>query len=198
MFLLDDNRLYRMTDPPPPPPPKAKPKAKSKKSKAARGSKRRKVSTPPPEETVEDEKPESKGADEAEDDGLGGSKWECLCITLEDYQAYMSQIRRSKDSDEKDLYQSLEEDVLPIIQQQAEERAKKEARRQKEAENLLKLATAKRSSRISSRVEKQKEAEAAAEAERKRLADIAMAQAEEEKLHRLEEVCISRLYTCRC
>jgi hypothetical protein len=190
LYVLDDNRLYRRTDPPPPPS-KAKSKTKPKKSKNTRTSKRRKLSTPQPDVTVEDEEEtEIKDTDEAEDDGLGGAKWECLCITLEDFQAYMSQIRRSKDADEKDLYRSLEEDVLPVIHQQAEERAKKEARRMKEAENLLKLATAKRSSRISSRVEKQKEIEAAAEAERKRQAELAMAKAEQEKQLKLEEVSI--------
>jgi uncharacterized membrane-anchored protein len=129
-----------------------------------------------------------------EDDGLGGAKWECLCVTLEEYQAYMDSIRRSKDPDERDLYQNLESDVMPIIERQAEERAKKEARRMKELEVQMKLATAKRSSRISSRVEKQREAEAAAEAERKRLADIAMAKAEQEKQQKLEKVSSAVFY----
>jgi hypothetical protein len=196
-YVLDDNRLYRRTEPPPPPPPKkAKSKAKSKKSRGTRASKRRKTSTPPPEEDAEeDEEAQIEDAAVLEDDGFGGATWECVCITLEDYQAFLSSIRRSKHEDEKTLYQNIEEDVLPVIEQQAEERAKKEARRLKEQENLLKLATAKRSSRISSRLEKQKEEEAAAEAERKRLADIAMAKAEQEKQRKFEQDRDSRRMT---
>lgn len=193
IYVLDDNRLYRQTDPPPPPAPKAKSKAKSKKSKSTRSSKRRKTSTPQPEvEVDEDEEPDTKATIEPEDDGLGGAKWECICITLEEYQEYLNPLRKSKDPNEKVLYRSILENILPLIERQAEERAKKEARRLKEQENLLKLATAKRSSRISARVEKQKENEAAEEAERKRLADLAMAQAEEDKLRKMEEV--SRCY----
>lgn len=190
LYILDDNRLYRQTDPPPPaPPPKPKAKAKSKKSRGTRSSKRRKTATPDPEDAVNDEEgTEPQPTEEAEDDGLGGAKWECLCITLEDFQGYMAGLRRSKDANEKVLYRSLEEDVLPEIEKQAEERAKKEARRMKEQENLLKLATAKRSSRISSRLEKQKAEEEAEEAERKRLADLAMAQAEQDKQRKMEEV----------
>src|SRR4051812_24683518 len=127
LYILDDNRLYRQTDPPPPaPPPKPKAKAKSKKSRGTRSSKRRKTATPDPEEAVNDEEgTELQPTGEAEDDGLGGAKWECLCITLEDFQSYMAGLRRSKDANEKVLYRSLEEDVLPEIEKQAEERAKK-------------------------------------------------------------------------
>lgn len=147
--------------------------------------------TPEPEDAVDgDEGVEGNEPKEPEDDGLGGSKWECLCVTLEDYESYMNSIRKSKDEDEQDLYKNLETEVLPIIHQQAEERAKKEARRLKEQEVLLKLATAKRSSRISSRLEKQKEAEAAAEAERQRQVELAMAKAEQEKQQKLEQVLI--------
>ena len=81
-------------------------------------------------------------------------------------------------------------DGSPKRERQAEERAKKEARRLKEAENLLKLATAKRSSRISARLEKQKEEVEAAEAERKRQAEIAMAMAEQDKQRKMEEVSV--------
>ncbi|KAF2276258.1 uncharacterized protein EI97DRAFT_494312 [Westerdykella ornata] len=197
IYVLDDNRLYRKTDPPPPPPPsKAKSKKKSKKTRGTRSSKRRKTTTPEPEDAVDcEEEAEGDGPKEPEDDGLGGSKWECLCVTLEDYEAYMNSIRKSRDEDEQDLYKNLESEVLPIIHQQAEERAKKEARRLKEQEVLLKLATAKRSSRISSRLEKQKEAEAAAEAERQRQADLAMARAEQEKQRMLEQERDSRRMT---
>lgn len=130
-----------------------------------------------------------------EDDGLGGMKWECMCVTLEDYQDYMSSIRKSRDANEKALYKRIEEEILPELAKVAEEQAKKEARRMKELEVLQKLATAKRSSRISARMEKQKEVEEAEEAERKRQAELAKARAEQDRQRKLEEVSIPSLFS---
>jgi DNA primase len=191
LFVLDDNRMYRRTDPPPPPEPqKAKAKPKSKKSRGTRASKRQKVSTPEPEEQAEDEtvaQIEQEPAED-EDNGFGGMKWECVCVTLEDYQEYMSSIRKSRDPNEKTLYKRLEEDVIPVMQGLAEEQAKKQARKMKELENMQKLAFAKRSSRISSRLEKQKEQEEVDNAERRRQEELSKAKAEQEKQKKLEEV----------
>lgn len=193
LFVLDDNRMYRRTEPAPPaPPPKAKAKAKSKpkaKSRGTRASKRQKQSSPEPEEDAEDEEAAAVQEPEVfEDDGFGGMKWECLCITLEDYRDYLSSIRKSRDPNEKTLYKRIEEDVIPIMEGLAEEQARKQARKAKELENLQKLATAKRSSRISARVEKQKEVEEAEAAERRRQEELAKAQAEASKQKKLEEV----------
>jgi hypothetical protein len=191
LFVLDDNRMYRRTDPPPPPEPqKAKAKPKSKKSRGTRASKRQKISTPEPEEPAEDETVAQveQNLEEDEDDGFGGMKWECVCVTLEDYQEYMSSIRKSRDPNEKTLYKRLEEDVLPVMQNLAEEQAKKQARKMRELENMQKLAFAKRSSRISSRLEKQKEQEEVEIAERRRQDELARAKAEQEKQKKLEHV----------
>jgi DNA primase len=185
LFVLDDNRMYRRTDPPPPPQPKkAAAKSKSKKGKGARASKRQKVSTPEPEEPIE----EKAQPDAVEDDGLGGMRWECLCVTLEDYQEYLNSIRRSRDPNEKILYKRIEEEVIPVMEGLAEEQAKKQARKQRELENLQKLATAKRSSRISSRLEKQKEQDDVVAEEQRRQAELAQAKADLEKQKYLEEV----------
>ena len=196
LFVLDDNRMYRQTDAPPPPAPqKAKSKAKSNKSKGRRASKRQKQLTPEPEEPLEDEEaPVDKPAEEA-DDGLGGKKWECICVTLEDYQEYMNSIRKSRDPNEKILYKRLQEDVIPIMENLAEEQARKQARKMRELENMQKLAMAKRSSRISSRLEKQKEIEEQEAAERKRQEELAMAKAEQERQKKLEEAHDSRRMT---
>ncbi|KAF1939553.1 hypothetical protein EJ02DRAFT_255119 [Clathrospora elynae] len=196
IFVLDDNRMYRLTDPPPPPEPtKAKPKSKSKKSKASRSSKRQKVSTPEPEEPIEDEQvPVEQTAEEA-DDGLGGKKWECVCVTLEDYQEYLSSIRKSRDPNEKILYKRLQEDVVPVLESMAEEKAKKQARKMRELENMQKLAMAKRSSRISSRLEKQKEVDEVEAIERRRREELAMAKAEHNKQKKLEDAHDSRRMT---
>ncbi|KAI4945925.1 hypothetical protein J4E91_007366 [Alternaria rosae] len=198
LFVLDDNRMYRMTDPPPPPEPtkaKSKPKAKPKKSRGSRASKRQKASTPEPEEAEEEEQANDEQQPQEIDDGLGGKKWECICVTLEDYQEYMSSIRKSRDPNEKVLYKRLQEDVMPVMEGLAEEQAKKQARKMKELENMQKLATAKRSSRISSRLEKQKEVEEAEAAERKRQEELAMAKAEQEKQKKMEEAQDSRRMT---
>ena len=195
LFVLDDNRMYRRTDPPPPAPPqkaKAKAKSKPKKSRGTRASKRQKQSTEEPEEEVGEEVAAVQEPGGVEDDGLGGMKWECLCITLEDYRDYLSSIRKSRDPNEKILYKRLEEEVIPVMEGLAEEQARKQARKAKELENLQKLATAKRSSRISARVEKQKEVEEVEAAERKRQEELAMAKAEQTKQKKLEEVNITK------
>ncbi|CAI6245617.1 unnamed protein product [Periconia digitata] len=183
LYVLDDFRMYRRTEPSQP---KPKPKSKSRKSKA----KRRKVAASDTEEPAEAED-ESK----EDDDGFGGAKWECVCITLAEYQDYMAGIRRSKDENEKNLYVRLEEEILPEMSKAVEKQARKEAQRQKELETLQKLATAKRSSRISARQEKLKESEQAEEAERRRKAELAMAQAEQEKQKHMEEAQESRRQT---
>lgn len=197
LFVLDDNRLYRQTDPPPPPEPKKpKAKAKSRKSKGSRTSKRQKLATPEPEEAADegavsgDQQPE-----EVEDDGFGGRKWECVCVTLEDYQEYMAGIRKSRDPNEKILYKRLEEEVMPVMQHLAEDQARKQARKMRDLENMQKLAMAKRSSRISSRLEKQKEHDEIEAAERRRQAELAMAKAEQEKQKQLENAHDSRRMT---
>lgn len=197
LFVLDDNRLYRRTDPPPPPEPKkAKAKPKSKTSRGTRASKRQKLSSPDPDEVAEhEEAPVDQQPEEVEDDGLGGMKWECVCVTLEDYQEYLSSIRKSRDPNEKILYKRLEEDVMPVMLGLAEEQAKKQARKMRELENMQKLAMAKRSSRISSRLEKQKELDEVEAAERKRQAELAAAKAELEKQKQLEEAHDSRRMT---
>jgi hypothetical protein len=197
LFVLDDNRMYRRTDIPPPPPPaqkaKSKAKPKSKKAKATRSSKRQKILTPEPEEIVEDEQivadqDLAHDSEQMGDDGFGSMKWECLCVTLEDYQDYMGSIRKSRDPNEKILYKRLQEEVIPVMEGLAEDQARKQARKTRELENLQKLATAKRSSRISARVEKQKEIDQVETAERRRQTELAMAQAEQVKQKKLEEV----------
>ena len=202
--MLDDNRLYRRTDPALPPlpipKPKAKPKAKSKAGKAAaRASKRRK--TTDLEEPSNDaetglaDNTQIMEEDGNEDDGFGGRKWECIAVTLAEYQSFLEGIQRSRDADEKALCTRLSEDVLPVIEKLEEDRQKKIARRQKELLNLEKLATAKRSSRIASKQDKEREEQEAAAAERKRLADLIAAKKDAERQKQMEEARESRMMT---
>lgn len=196
-FVLDDNRLYRRTDPPPPPPPAPKPKKNSKKSKAAsRASKRRKVSEPA-ESEVEPTEDDSNvaQAEEKEDDGFGGMIWECLAVTLDEFNTFLDSIQKSKDPNEKTLRKRIVDDVLPLLEKQEEARKRKQVQKERELFNLEKLATAKRSSRIAGKLEQQKHEEEAREAERKKQAELAMAKKEQEKWLKLEKERESRMMT---
>jgi hypothetical protein len=196
-IILDDNRLYRRTDPPPPPPPAPKPKKNSKKAKAAsRASKRRKLS----EATESEAEPEEEtGAEDAgaekEYDGFGGMKWECLAVSLDELNAFVASIEKSRDPNEKILKKRIIEDLLPLLEKQEEARKRKEAQKERELINMEKLATAKRSSRIAGKLELQKQEEEARDAERKRHAELAMAKKEQEKWMKLEKERESRMMT---
>ena len=206
-FVLDDNRLYRRTDEPPPPPlttpkPKSKAKkaAKKSKSRGTRSSKRRKV-----EESEDEEMEEADAEAGAQDDtmmtngdatsieddepgyGFTSKTWECIAVTLDDYQEFLSTIFRTRDPNEKQLRKRIEEDVLPIIEKRAEALRAKQLKKMRELENLSKMATAKRSSRLAGKAEKEEQERAAREAEEKKLADIRMAHEEQERQKRIED-----------
>jgi hypothetical protein len=197
-IVLDDNRLYRQTAPPPPPPPPAAPKKNSKKAKAAlRASKRRKVSEPEvsDEEVIDELVIQQKEEVPEEDDGLGGMKWECLAINLDDLNRFIASIEKSRDPNEKILRARITEQLLPLLEKQEEARKRKAAQKERELLNLEKLATAKRSSRIAGKLELQRQEEEAREAERKRQAELAMAKKEQEKWMKLEKERESRMMT---
>ncbi|KAF2770846.1 hypothetical protein EJ03DRAFT_373421 [Teratosphaeria nubilosa] len=210
-YVLDDNRLYkRSDDPPPPPTPKAKPKSKAKskkgaKSKSTRSSKRRKV------EETEDDEPEDNDVDadaNARDDttmvngggeesgyGFTSRTWSLVAITLEEYDAFLADIFRTRDPNEKQLRKRIEEEVRPIIERRAEAVKQKQLKKMREWENLQKMATAKRSGRLADKAEKEREERETREAEEKRRADLRMAHEEEERQRRIEEGHESRRLT---
>ena len=195
-IILDDNRLYRRTDPPPPPPPAPKPKKNSKKAKAAlRASKRRKVSEAAESEAEHEEAGAEDAGTEKEYDGFGGMKWECLAVSLDELSAFLASIEKSRDPNEKVLKKRIIDDLLPLLEKQEEARKRKAAQKERELINLEKLATAKRSSRIAGKLELQKQEEEAREAERKRQAELAMAKKEQEKWMKLEKERESRMMT---
>ncbi|KIN01952.1 hypothetical protein OIDMADRAFT_103201 [Oidiodendron maius Zn] len=196
-FLLDDNRLYRRTDPPPTPV-LWKPKKNSKKAKAAlRSSKRRKVS----EAAEDDSEPGEEAAVDTqvnghkEDDSFGGMKWECVAVTLDEFNAFITSIAKSRDPNEKALRARVLTELLPALEKQEEARKRKVAQKERELLNLEKLATAKRSSRIAGRLEQQKQEEEARDAERRKAAELAMAKKEQEKWLKLEKERESRMIT---
>lgn len=197
-FVLDDNRLYRRTDPPLPPLPAAKPKKNSKKAKAARrASKRRKLSEPAESETepAEDGDPGDDVLLEKADDGFGGMKWECVAVTFDEVNSFVASLEKSRDPNEKILRKRVAEDLLPLLEKQEEARKRKQAQKERELLNLEKLASAKRSSRIAGRLEQQKQEEEAREAERKRQTELVMAKKEQEKWMKLEKERESRMMT---
>ena len=190
--------MYRRTDPQPPPPPPAKPKANSRKGKAAaRASKRRK--TTDNEDSGNDAGCETGAEDPEEhtiaEDGFGGRKWECIAITLTQYKVFLESIQKSRDPDEKALHKRITLEVLPTIERAEEAQLRRVARREKELMNQEKLATAKRSSRLASKQDREKEEREAMEAERKRRADLADALKDQEKQKKMDEARESRMMT---
>lgn len=196
-IVLDDNRLYRRTDPLPPPPPAAKLKKNSKKAKAAaRASKRRKVSEAVESEAEPMDDTEDQASNEKEEyDGFGGMTWECIAVTLDDFNTVLASFEKSKDPNEKILRKRIVDDLLPLLEKQEEARKRKAAQKERELLNLEKLATAKRSSRIAGKMEQQKQDEEARENERKRQAELVMAKKEQEKWLKLEKERDSRMMT---
>jgi hypothetical protein len=203
-FVLDDNRLYRRTDPPLPPPPKAKPKANSLKAQAARrrASKRRRVEdSSTPEVKEEDGKALPDGVDGNGVDGpvqntdtFGGFKWELVAITLSQYQDFIASLKM-RDPDEKDLRQVLQEEIIPHIEKAEESQRRKIERKERELLNLQKLAGAKRSSRLADKYDRERQEREAAEADQKRLADLAAAHREQERQAKMEQDRQSRMMT---
>jgi hypothetical protein len=205
-YLLDDNRLYRRTDPPLPPPEPPKPKSTSKKAQAAkRKSKRRKVESETPEveeselvdgDTVMTEVEAQEEVSSADIDTFGGFKWECVAITLADYQEFC-EARKSKSTDinDKNLRKRLMEEVMPTIEAAEDRQKRKMERRERELLALEKMAHAKRSSRIAGKMEREKQEQEAAEAERKRLADLQAARRDRDRQEQMDQDRQSRMMT---
>lgn len=219
-FVLDDNRLYRRTDEPiPPPEPKPKAKAKSKpkptkgKSRGTRASKRRRIEETSDEEV--DEVKEEDAAEGAKDDedtkmvngvhnekekeeegyGFTSKTWECIAVTLEEYNDFLATIFRTRDPNERQLRKTIEENVLPIIEERAERLRNQKLKELRDLEVQAQLATAKRSGRLAQKQEREKIEKEEREAEEKKRAELREAHAEEERLRRIEEGHESRRQT---
>ncbi|KAI1807377.1 hypothetical protein F4811DRAFT_506789 [Daldinia bambusicola] len=189
-YILDDNRIYRMTEAPPTPAP-WKPKKNTKKAKAAaRAAKRRRISRSAAHNGGDGEDGSASDADqpaEPEDDGLGGAKWECIAASLPEVQEFLSTIRKTRDDNEKVLRNTIEKHLLPILEKQEESRKRKALQREKELLNLQKMAHAKRSSRLANKAEQQRLDQQAKEEEQKRRAEEVAAQKEEQKRMKMEK-----------
>ena len=213
-YVLDDNRLYRRSDRPvPPPSPKPKHKAKRKKSAAksrpsrgTRSSKRRKVDEaedevedPVLEEEIQEDTVMTNGhdGDKRDGDGYGftSETWECIAVTLEEYNDFLATLFRSRDPNERQLRNRIEEDVLPVIAKRADALRAKQLKKMRELDNLQRMAGAKRSSRLAGKAEKEKEEREVREAEEKRQAELKMAHEERQRQQKIEEGHESRRLT---
>jgi hypothetical protein len=192
---LDDNRIYRLTEAPPKPVTKKTPKKTPKKNTKAyragvRASKRRKVSGPPDHidtSEFQDDMEDQPEEVELESDGLGGMRWECIAVTLDQVQTFLQSLQKTRDGNEKILRDTLEEHLVPILERQEESRKRKAVQREKELLNLAKIANAKRSSRIANKIEQQKLDEKTREEDERRLAEEAAALREAKQRSKLEE-----------
>ena len=182
--MLDDNRVYRLTDAPPAPPPR--PKKKKTARSGRRSSKRRRTNVGT--EADDDNQEAGDKPTEPEDDGLGGMTWECLAVTLDEVRALLDGFRKTRDDNEKILRKQLEDHLLPILEKQEESRKRKALQRERELLNLAKMANAKRSSRIASKMEQQKQEEKSREElQQQREAEAAMRREEQARLRREKE-----------
>ncbi|OJJ49355.1 hypothetical protein ASPZODRAFT_129800 [Penicilliopsis zonata CBS 506.65] len=195
-YVLDDNRLYRRTEPPIPPPKPSKPKKNSRSARAARASKRRRLTGGV---AAADDEGEDAGADaDGKEQSPGDSyeiQWECIAITRPEYQDFVDSIQKTKDADEKILRDRLVKQVMPVIEKADEAQERKRVKREKELLNLQLLAGAKRSSRIAQKTEKERHDREAAEAARKHDLDLAVARKEQDALQHMERERQSRIMT---
>lgn len=182
-YLLDDDRLYRRTETPPVVP-EWKPKKNSKKAKAAaRAAKRRRVSRSTAADVEDTDDGLVSEADELPDhvdDGFGSAKWECIAVSLEDVQAFLNTIRKTRDDNEKILRKRIEEGLVPILEKHEESRKRKALAREKELLGLEKMAHAKRSSRLAGKVERQKQEDDQRQEEERRRKEEAASRKEEQ------------------
>ncbi|KAI0009099.1 hypothetical protein F4779DRAFT_402531 [Xylariaceae sp. FL0662B] len=187
-YILDDNRVYRMTTAPPTPA-TWKPKKNTKKAKAAaRAAKRRRLSRSAAKngDIDDDAASDAEEAPEPADDGFGGAKWECIATNLTELRNFLGTIRKTRDENEKVLRSTVEDHLLPILEKQEESRKRKALQREKELLSLEKMAHAKRSSRLANKAEQQRLDEQAREEEQRRRAEEATARKEEQKRLKME------------
>ncbi|KFA51807.1 hypothetical protein S40293_05858 [Stachybotrys chartarum IBT 40293] len=189
-FVLDDNRVYRLTESAPTPAPLY---AKRKAHRAGRRSskRRRGVSMGDPETDLA----EDEGAHQPLDDGLGGMAWQCLAVSLEDVRTLLQTFDRTRDENEKTLRKQLENHLIPILERQEASRKRKELQREREQLNMAKMANAKRSSRLAGKAERRHQEESAKEEEQRLRAAEAAARHEELQQRRMEQARDLRMHS---
>jgi hypothetical protein len=157
------------------------PKKKYKGKKRKRGARR-----------IESEEPESpnevNGVEIDED-----STWHLQCTTMDGYNAFLSRLKKSRHADEKALYHHLNDNVLPALIEEEQEREKERLLREQEYLKEQAYAARKRSNRLVEKEESRKlRQEREAELAKERAADDGRKR-EEQRLKRLEQEREARL-----
>lgn len=178
-----------MTEAPPSSCSRPKKKKKSNNHRSGRRSSRRQhvhTQSQEPDTGADDH-----GGDDTEggaQDGLGGMKWECLAISLDEVRSLLEDFRKSRDENEKVLRKQLADHLVPILERQEEGRKRKALQRERDLANLAKIANAKRSSRIASKIEQQRtEEKLREEVEYNQKAEEAKLREEQAEIRREEE-----------
>lgn len=138
---------------------------------------------------------EHKKLESWEVDTFGGYKWECVAITLSDYQELCESLKKTKDPNEKILRERLIEEVIPVIEAAEEKHRRKIERRERELMMMEKMVGAKRSSRLAGKQERERREAEEAEAKRKRQAELAAAHREQERQEQMERERQYRMMT---
>jgi hypothetical protein len=173
--VLDDNRVYRMTESHPPASEKPTPRTERQSNKRRRLNRGR-----------EDKTDETSNNTVVGDNSFGGMDWECVAVTLSEVRNLVQAFAKTRDKNEKILRQQLEDHLLPILEKQEESRKRKEQQRERELLNLAKMANAKRSSRIAGKVERQKQEDFEKEEEERSRAAEASRRREEQQQFKME------------
>ncbi|KAK2611353.1 hypothetical protein N8I77_004698 [Diaporthe amygdali] len=196
-YVLDDNRMYRLTAAAPP---AAPPKKNSQKAKAAARSAKRRRLAASVDSTSNNGDDETGSVSEnnerfnhADEDPLDGATWECVAITLDEVRSCIEPFKKTKDPNEKILREQIEGHLVPILEKQEESRKRKMAQREKELLSLQKMAHAKRSSRLAGKAEQRKHEEIEREEREKRQAEEVAARKHEEERIKMEKERGSRL-----
>ncbi|KAH8177731.1 PHD-finger domain-containing protein [Sarocladium implicatum] len=194
-FVLDDNRLYRLSEPPAPPPPIKRPKKMKTYRTGRRSSRRQRSSLAQLDDEVAEHERTDVEDDAREgthslsgDESLGGMVWECIAVTLGEVETFLDTIAKSRDENEKILRNQIKDHLLPILQKQEDSRKRREQQRERELLNQAKMASAKRSSRIAGKIEQQRnEEEEKKQEEERRRAVLAERKEELERMRRERE-----------
>ncbi|KAL6896279.1 Sfi1 spindle body domain-containing protein [Trichoderma longibrachiatum] len=189
-YVLDDNRVYRMTEAPP----SHKPAPSKTSRQSRRTGKRRRVSEPDDaaNETL-DENPKDGSELHYEDTHLGDMSWECVAVTLPEVQALVESMAKSRDENEKILRKQLRDHLVPILEKQEQDRIRRELRREKELATLALMANAKRSNRIASKAEQREQQEKARMEQERLREEAAIKRREEQKRVKIQREMEMRL-----
>ncbi|KAG8164813.1 hypothetical protein KVR01_005088 [Diaporthe batatas] len=190
-YVLDDNRMYRLTAAAPP---AAPPKKNSQKARAAaRAAKRRRLvaSADDTSNNGDDDTASvseiNEQNDHVDEDPMGGATWECIAITLDEVRRCIEPFKKTKDPNERILREQIEGHLVPILEKQEESRKRKMIQREKELLSLQKMAHAKRSSRLAGKAEQRRHEEVEREEREKRQAEEAAARKAEEERIKMEK-----------